>query len=340
MSRPPNPRKPFDNRHNYFNAKNTSYIIEECSVNQRGLLFKDEKVIFGAALEHICWLDENFSGSYIGKDKRFNTIDQPNLIFERLTGFQKNIELTLKDAKVFKHKGSTLYLKHPFWAYEYGHFFDTFQKISLLKEDIKIDSILINYHHKINEFDLHLKIMNLDQYEKIIVTNAKHIHSFEKLIYIPPVGGIANFTEESLSCIRKLYFKYFKIDEDKTPTKKLFLTRVSPLSRILKNSKVIHDKLIDNGITIFDGTEDLKTIVEAFSSASHIAAVHGSLLANSIFSNKETRFLEFCPNTRQDFTFQNKIKMSGSYIHKLIPCDDNFDVELDLNELFLFYNSR
>jgi capsular polysaccharide biosynthesis protein len=164
------------------------------------------------------------------------------------------------------------------------------------------------------------------------------IYKVSKLIYVYPPSPPTNFSQDSLLEIRNRYLSKFSIN-DSAKSKKLFLTRKPGLSRSLSNFEEVHDSLISNGVEIIDGSESLGVMVESFANASHIAAVHGSILANSFLVGSSCKFLEYCPENRPDFTFRNKLKLSSNYDHRLIKSDEGFNLNLNVSELLSFYNS-
>ena len=324
---------------NFFNFQAEYSVIENCCVNQRGLIYKNGTVIFNTALEHAMWIDKNFNIEYIAKDKRFNSEERGNLIFERLQGYNSSFQKTLEKARYVDHDETTLHLMHPFWNYEYGHFFDTFQKTLKAPTDLNIKSFLASQHGKVKEFDMHLKVLGLDTLQMLSISNENEIHRFKKLIYVYPVSDLVNFTNDSLLRIRKKYFDYFKISIQAEPKLKLFLTREPPLKRVITNYENLKQSLLRANIIIVDGSESLREIIQLFSQASHVAGVHGSLFANLIFANPNAKFIEFCPVNRPDFTFLNKCRSFSHYEHYLVGCDANFDIKLDQQKLLSFYSN-
>jgi capsular polysaccharide biosynthesis protein len=151
------------------------------------------------------------------------------------------------------------------------------------------------------------------------------------------VGSHTTFTPHSFNVVRNSYLKKLGIPKENKPDLKLFLSRPSNVRRHLVNHDEVCTEMAKLGVEVLLGSEPLSVIVEKFSRASHIAAVHGSLLANIIFCGPQTKYLEYCPVNRPDFTFQGKYKLSDNYTHKLIESDTEFNINLDINELIKFY---
>jgi len=326
---------------NFFNNEKELEFIEDCLVQQRGLIYKDGNVIANTAIEHLIWLSGNLldGPGYIGTDPRFHDYLRGNLILERLTGYSKVVQNVLdSDHNIVDLEGTSLHLMHPFWDYEYGHFFDTFQKILRLDNNIKIDNIILSNPKKVIDFNVHLECLGLDKYNKIRIQSGNTLLRCKKLIYIYPIACHTSFTPSSFNKIRSEYFSKLKINFEEREGLKLFLARPNNIPRHLINDEEVYGALKKLGVQVLYGTEPLAEIIEKFSRATHVAAVHGSLLANIIFCGEDTKYLEFCPSNRPDFSFYGKYKLSPHYTHKLINADSEHNISIDIDELKEFYN--
>jgi hypothetical protein len=321
---------------NLFNNKLRDVVISDASVLFNGAIISNGELLVSPSIETLIWISASGKVKHIASEHDWSTEKRGNLIFSRIKSISNGYIESINDFLCNDIRGHTLNLAHPFWHYEYGHFFDTFQKISLVNNIEKYDSVLINNTSKVSEFETHLHVLGLSHLN-IIEKRPNVLNNFEKLTYIFPIGNTANFTTDSYEFVRAKYYKYFDIVDDKKPDLKIFFTRRPPLTRYLSNYDEIESYLKSRDVLVFDGTESIETIVNSFSRASHVAAIHGSTLANSVFGNKHTKYLEFCPSKRLDVTFVNKYKYQLDYKQMLFDTADDFNIELPLSILNEFY---
>ena len=322
---------------NLFRHGEKFFEVDDCYVDQYGFVFKDGELIHSLAIEHIIWLGSDFHVKHLVAHDDWWASKRGSLIYNRMNSFSNYFKNLKTRASVVDLNGVALHLMHPFRRYEYGHFFDTFQKTYLSNEVPYFDSVLLSDVGKINDFDSHAKCLGLHGKRRVFI-QPDVIYKVSKLIYIYPPSPATNFSENSLKVIRNRYISEFLVNDSSIP-KKLFLTRKPGLSRSLNNYEEVHDSLVRNGVEIIDGSESLGVMVESFANASHIAAVHGSILANSFLVGSSCKFLEYCPENRPDFTFRNKLKLSSIYDHRLVQSDEEFNMNLNVSELLSFYNS-
>lgn len=325
---------------NLIDVKDDYLIIDDCIVDyETGLVLKDGEIVWEASNELLVW-----HKNWITSDPRWgDRVTRFELILERMKEINYNIKQKLNNLSnepVQIDSNLTLHLLHPFNRYVYGHFYDTMQKLSIAcKMDAIIDSVLLSRTHEISDIQTHLNVL----LNNGVVRSADDTLGFvkvKKLLYINPPAHPTNFTKESYTFIRQKYFNFFNIDENIDPSKKLFLTRREGQSkRYIKNSNYIENNLKSQGVVVLDGTESLKEIVSAFSSASHIAGIHGALFMNNIFCNKQSIFREYCPISRNTRTFYDQYKLCKNYDHILIDCDENYNVDLSLSDLKQFYDN-
>lgn len=299
-----------------------------------GLVVKDGEILWNLSNENIIWHKR-----WITSDKNWlNHLSRYKLIYDRMTDLQSYIDSCLKKDNVMNlPEGKYLHMLHPFGWYAYGHFFDTFQKISkVIATDY--DKVLLSRNVQVIDFIEHMAVFGISK-ESIIHLDHDGLVFCPSLTYVRPVAHPTSFTVDSYEFIRNKYFDYFNGLGDSTWSK-IFLTRKpGSAKRYLLNFNEIDERLRENNIKILDGTESLREIFACFSNATHVAGVHGSLFANCIFSDENCKYLEYCPKTRVDRTFHDKLKRVTDYRHVLIDCDDNYNVSLDINDLIEFYNS-
>lgn len=323
---------------NIFDSPKSHFYISDCIVDfETGLIYKDDQIIWEAANENMVW-----NGGWISGDARWrNRITRQDLIAERMKKLTSYFESKIKKTKTISivNEGTTLHLLHPFNRYVFGHIFDTLQKLHIAeKERLSFQSALISKTHEIIDFDLHLKALGLA--DKKIIESDLGLVRVSRLLFIPPVGHPTSFVPDSYLFIRNKYQKYFGLNENLQCNKKIFLTRrAGEFKRYLINDQEIEAALKKEGILYFDGRQTFKEIVESFAQASHVAGVHGSLFTNNIYGNEKTKYLEFCPRTRENHTFHHQFKLCSSYGHVLVDGDDGNNIKLDLNDLKIFYSS-
>jgi hypothetical protein len=328
---------------NIFDSPYSYHYISDCIVDfETGLIYKEGQIIWEAANENMVWYNGWISSGWISGDPRWNNrISRQDLISERMKKqaayFEDKIRATSQIPEI--NEGVTLHLLHPFNRYVFGHIFDTLQKLyTIEKEKLVFQTVLLPRTHEIIDFDLHLKCLGLDE-KKIIHSNLGLV-KVSSLLFINPISHPTSFTPESYLFIRNKYHKFFAVDGSAIPSTKVFLTRRSgKFSRHLINDGEIEVALKKEQVIYLDGTQNFKEIVNAFSSASHIAGVHGSLFTNNIYANENAKYLEYCPRARENHTFHHQYKLCASYRHELVENDEHWNIEIDLNHLLDFYKS-
>ena len=104
--------------------------------------------------------------------------------------------------------------------------------------------------------------------------------------------------------------------------------------RGVTNNEEVEKFLKGEGFTIVDGSEPFIRQLELFRNSEIIIYPHGSMFKNAIFSQKSPRVLEFCPEKRKDYSFYNLGQlMNLDYTFLDTPCDDEFNIEIDINIL-------
>jgi capsular polysaccharide biosynthesis protein len=323
---------------NIFDSPMSHYYISDCIVDfETGLIYKDGQIFWEAANENMTWY-----GGWISGDPRWmNRITRQELIAERMKKMTEYFENKIKEAENIPtfSEGTTLHLLHPFNRYVFGHIFDTLQKLYVVeKENLHFDSVLLPKTHEIIDFEMHLNALNLQ--DKKQINGGYGLVKINYLLVVLPVGHPTSFIPESYLHIRNKYQKYFGVDTNPVADKKIFLTRrAGAFRRVLVNDAEVEAALKKEGILYFDGSETFKEIVEGFAHASHVAGVHGSLFTNNIYGNEKTKYLEYCPRSREVHTFHHQYKLCDDYQHTLVDCDKDFNIELNVNEILNFYKS-
>lgn len=312
--------------------------ISKCIVDfETGLVFKDGKILWQCANENIIWHKR-----WVSTDSRWaDRLTRLDVLKERMTEIQDNFYKKLSETKEFIEikSGTTLHLLHPFNRYVFGHMYDTLQKLEIVeKNKLAFNSVLLPGTSGIIDFDIHLKAFGLDKKE--LIRSNHGLVKVNYLIFIQPVGHPTSFTPESYEYVRSKYQNYYGISSDTNPSKKIFLTRKrGNFRRYLLNDDEIYKNLSKEGILYFDGSEKFDEIYHAFSNASHIAGVHGSLFTNNIFGNASTHYREYCPEGREVHTFHHQYKLCKDYEHILVKGDEENNIAIDLHDLMNFYNS-
>lgn len=321
---------------NIFDSPNSHFYISDCIVDfETGLIYKDGQIFWEAANENMVWYD----GWISGDPRWLDRITRQDVISERMkkqtSYFEEKIRATLQIPEI--SEGTTLHLLHPFNRYVFGHIFDTLQKLYIAeKEALNFDSLLFSKKHEIIDFDIHLNALNI--HSKSPIDSSGGLVRVNYLLFINPVSHPTSFTPESYMFIRDKYHKYFGVEGAGVADKKIFLTRrPGTFKRALLNDEDIEKALIKEGIIYFDGTQTFQEMAHAFSSASHVAGVHGSLFTNNIFGHQDTKYLEFCPRDRENHTFHHQFKICNSYKHILVEGDKDHNIKLDINSLLDFY---
>lgn len=298
-----------------------------------GLVIKDGQVVWSAAVENLIWLDSWITASPNWK----NSISRMELVVSRMKNIQ-NYADNISYAEAFElEKGDYLHFLHPFGRYVYGHLFDTFQKISAVaKRDFQ--GVIISDQREVVDFSDHLLAAGINK-ENVISQSVGSLIFVPSLTFVRPLSHPTNFTVASYEFVRQNYFNYFNGPANSLG-RKIFLTRrKGSYRRYLINSDEVESRLNDMGVDIYDGSESLSTLFQAFASASHVSGVHGALFVNNIFSYESCRYLEFCPVKRPVTTFHDQYKRAKVYEHYLNDCDDEFNISIDLNKLMHFYAS-
>ena len=249
---------------------------------------------------------------------------------------EKKIDPTLADIKELPDVGNYIYAHHYFNIYVYGHNFDVFQDLSKIEELSIPDKILIipprSAH--IPDLNLHLELLGYKG-DRVMSLNLPGSEGSSTLYRIPTLyypSPTAYPAQRTLAGLQYLRDKYYPLCTDYPESTKLYLQRTA--SRVVENDDEIVPFLRDKGFIIINGTEGIKEHVRLFRNASLIIGVHGSLLANLIFSEKNPRVYEFCPKNREDHNFEGIGKtMNLNYSWIPTDCCVNNNITIDIKKL-------
>ena len=328
---------PFKNTElNFFHARQDFIFLQDVIVDfDTSLVYKDGSIIWDCAAENILW-----DPAWITSDIRWgNKLFRQQLVLERMKALQDRFENKIQAQESIETIGGvSLHLLHPFGRYVFGHLFDSLQKIFVAEKHChQYDTVLLSDPREILNIEEHLKILDLDKKKCIYKSGLAKI---ESLIYISPPAYPTTFIPESYNFIRSKYLNYYGLDGSVTPNKKIFLTRrKGNFGRYLANDQMMEAELKKQDILYLDGKQSFQEIIAAFSMASHVAGVHGSLFTNNIFGNIKTKYLEYCPNLREVHTFHHQFKLCENYKHNLVECDEGFNISIDPVDVLNFYQS-
>lgn len=226
-----------------------------------------------------------------------------------------------------------IFLGHAFGWYAFGHLHDTFQRLFYCEDIIQDPRIglIVNRYDRVVDFMQHLRALTGRDFssEKITILRKNDpLRHYDELFYPHAPAVLTSYTEQSLEWVRMKYFNYFKTT-DKKPSR-LYLSRnhVRPGSRGVINEREVIDLLEERGFTVLYGTESLSLIVDLFSRAEIVLGNHGSLLAHSYLCPDNCVIHEFCPKTRVDITFKQKLKVAKVYYQHLVESDHMHNINI------------
>lgn len=328
---------------NFIDSQLPYLIVDDCLVDSAsGLIYKNGDIVWEASNENLVWTSQSHSHDWISLDHRWeNRRSRIKLIAERMDYLKIYFDSKLNSSnQILVESDLCLHLLHPFGRYVPGHIFDTMQKIYTAEcNNFLYDTCLLADPREMIDFDLHLKALGLDGNNNLF-SEKNTIFKVKKLLFIQPLSTPTTFTKESFMLIRKKYFYHFNLSEDAQASKQLFLIRrKNKFKRNIINENQIENLLSKANVTIVDGSESFPVLINLFSTATHVAGVHGSLFMNTIFGNKNARYLEYCPKSRVVPTFKNAYKLCESYEFHLSDSNSAHDIFIEPEELLKFYSS-
>jgi capsular polysaccharide biosynthesis protein len=299
-------------------------------VYPRGLILDSSgRVVMDQMDEVLCWSPDWF-GRYVN--------GEPNLDREYLsrTNILKEIATVVHSSRStmsrLDENVDYVYMCHPFGFFAYGHFFDSLQRLRYV-ENIPGDkkSVIHSPAERVVGFVEHMKKFgflesDLFRFERSVVVPRLWVTPWQS----PP----AQIGKDLFPWIYDLYTKgTFSGDRVR-----LYLSRnhVRPGSRGVLNESDVVSFLSSNGFLVVTGEESISQIVGLFHNAEVVVGAHGSLFANSMFCRDDCQIVEYCPDNRVDYSFKGKRKLAKKYHHMVVPGDDNFNIEIPIEELKSF----
>jgi hypothetical protein len=306
-----------------------------------GIIFDLNKneIIWEAANEYLLWFS-GYEQLWMSSDPLFkNRISRISLIHDRMLKLDSLIRNKIAQNKVRKITGTVLHLLHPFGFYVYGHFFDTMQKMYAVdKFNLTFDSAILSNPSKIIDIETHLKSLGLENKAHFLNNSNELIH-LDWGIYLRPISQPPIYTRDSFEFLSKKYSSTLKEKSEKTY--KLFFNRQKGVvPRFVLNGEYLENFLSTNGIEIINGNEPLMRLIDMIGNATHIAGPHGSLFINGIFSNAQTKFLEFCPSNRINKAFEYQFKDCRNYKFMEVNADSESNIEISPEVIMEFYNNE
>ncbi len=258
------------------------------------------------------------------------------------------IESKIKPTQYLEKGVNYIYGVHYFGWYPFGHFHDLLQPIEKLdKTNIECPNLLLSGQRwdSIKEFDRQLSLFGFSDKNitkvKVNWTGTKKESCIfvPKLFYLSPSAYFSQLSISGLEFIKKAYSKI--VTPNHPNGLKLYLSREKAKNRKVTNNQEVENFLKKLGFIIVDGSESLDKDIELFRNAEIIIAPHGSLIRNMIHSNQSLRVIEFCPQDRKDFNFKNLGELMGiDYTWISVPCDNKFNIEIDLNKIKKFIKNE
>ena len=103
---------------------------------------------------------------------------------------------------------------------------------------------------------------------------------------------------------------------------------------VINNSQVLNAlKSIGMEVIIFSGQETLLETLYLFNTASIIVGAHGAAFINTLFANRDSLILEFCPENRLVKNIAHMLKPATQ--HFLIQVQSNEKHEININIDFM-----
>jgi hypothetical protein len=251
---------------------------------------------------------------------------------------EKRLDIT------YLEPGRYFFALHPTGWYPYGHLHDSLNRLYPWREIDKNDGdkLLVSRINKVNDFHLHCLSYGFEEDQIIECGKVGRFLRIPTLYFGVNPSFYTSFTPDCYRWVRSGYAKVFNRLIDKKGKFRLYLDRnhVKGGKRGVINNEDVKQLLIQEGFKIVTGQETLKEIYSLFSNAEIIVGSHGSLFVNTIFSDSSCKIIEFCPSNRPDFSFKNKYKDAVDYMHILVDGDGDFNIKIDLDELFKLINKK
>jgi len=263
----------------------------------------------------------------IALEKRYQ-----GLLEELATITTEDIEI----AKVLDDTKQTVYAMHSHGWYPYGHLHDSLLRLYPWRnEKFENPIVLCSKYNRVVDFPLHLKAFGYEE-NTIYRTSEKYrLIKVAKLHYgVNESPFWTTSSQEQYGWMREGYLNLLDEEIKKLPEiNGLYLSRNHVGRRGVTNNDEVELFLKGKGFRTLTGNEKLIEIISLFYRAKTIVGPHGSIFVNTIFCKEKAKIIEFCPNNRQDFSFKGKTKLAQDYNHILVPADEDFNIEININEL-------
>jgi len=318
--------------HNYFGHNKLSYEFHNV-IMSNGILFDKDGIILPETLDERIFWEPSCISRFV-RDK--NILDEQVQI--RIRDIKNKHEQAFKCSD-FIDVENCVDLTHTFGYYAFGHLFDTLQRLHPIKSHIQDPNIkfIVSRYHGITDFTKHLSAWSERDIKKedLVVANGLNIRIHNLTYSLSPTIP-TEIDRDAYSWILERYFSLFKI-QNIEPKYNLYLSRnhIKAGSRGVINEKEVIETLTKKEFIVLNGQEPLDLVVEYFANSKIIVGAHGSMFANSMFCNKKTKIIEFCPKNRACYNFRNTFKMAENYKHVLIEADESFNIIIDTDALEL-----
>ena len=338
--------------HNFYGHKNLKYnfkniLMINCFFKQNYVsVFADiNKTPLPQTLDElIFWLPTCICSFFKGNQLELEVKNRIEYINNTCVNKEILDKLNLNGGKqITKLEGEFIDLTHPFGFYAFGHLFDTLQRLFVFKEILNNKNIkfIISKDFKIKDFKKHLSALCQREIndDSLIRADSSDVFSISDLHYGLSPSVPTQMTRESFIWIIESYFEYFKVTNTE-PKYNLYLDRnhVSKNARGVINNEEVLNFLKNKDFICIKGSEPLEDIIKYFANANYIVGSHGSLFANCMFCNSNTKILEFCPNNRKDLSFLYKLKLTQDYKQVLVEADDSYNIEIDIDIIKNYFN--
>lgn len=347
----PNFLKSFNN---FLNYEKLEYVFYDCLVKtpqkQSFICDKSGKLLENTLQNNIFWIPScitAFFGGSRGVDgKHYLPKHPPKELFEevnkRISSFKKQAEILDNNYDILLESAIDLT-----WArdYMFGHIFDVLQRLFPIKDKVinEKTKFIVSDYSKINDFLTHLSVISGREIQKkdIFVANQNKVIYVKELIYsLSPTIPCSIDRDFYIWMINK-YYDHFSI-EDPKPIYNLYLSRnhIHNNYRGVLNEKEVIDCLSKNyDFHILYGNEPLEKTINYFANSNMVIFPHGSAGMNTLFSNKNTKILEYYPKTypRIGVVDQNicgQFKMAKKNHRQIVLNSDNkCNITIDTKKL-------
>jgi hypothetical protein len=229
-------------------------------------------------------------------------------------------------------------------SYPFAHLLDHLTKIRLIPDEFKKSPLcfLVSDTKDVKEFDTWINILAhpLDHKTIVLKRGDSSLYRCGELLDIKYTAEPIQFaSKEEFEWVKTQFENYYpnQNQNQNEESKKVFLARIPPIGRHIKNWEILKPELEKNNIQIITGEESVEEIYRCMRNATHVCGYHGGLYKYTMFCQKETRILEYCPKSRKVVCFARQYKESDCYAIKLVDGDERHNASLPLEEILDFY---